>query len=240
MDPKKKWGNLIDAARSAKAVGRIWTRNRSRSEDSVGSEGSAAQMQPTEETASTSSAWNRVRNRPLGVVHVTENELPEVLEESNIEWELSGRMGMDSTSNFQSSPLLDTSARHIRRACSEPMAKDTPASKFLDVGAPLLLADVPTANTSHLSPAIHLGERQHGRCVATPESSPSRQRSKSQCNALDCKIPFMDEGSVSESREAGHKTFNGTPTTARATTPTSSSDASATTQSCGRNLSGWL
>jgi len=37
---KKGWGNLIEAAKSAKGVGRMWTRSRSRSEDSVSSDGS--------------------------------------------------------------------------------------------------------------------------------------------------------------------------------------------------------
>ena len=249
VDPKKKWGNLIDAARSAKAVGRIWARSRSRSEDSVASECGASQIQAAEETTSTSNAWTRARNRsfhPHGVVHVTENELPEVLEESNIEWELSGRMGMDSTNSFHSSSLLDTSARHVRRARSEPVAKDTPASNFPDdsnqcqpyTDGPLLIPV--TASATHLSPVIHFGESQHGCSIASPEPSPSRQRFKSQWSAPDCRIPFMDEGSVPDSREAGHKTFNGAPTAVRATTPTSSSDTGAAMQSSGRNLSGWL
>lgn len=33
-DSKKKWGNLIEAAKSARGVGRMWARSRSRSEDS--------------------------------------------------------------------------------------------------------------------------------------------------------------------------------------------------------------
>jgi len=51
------------------------------------------------------------------MVHVTENELPEVLEESGIDYELSGRMCMESIKNTHS-PI--SSIRQFRRACSEP------------------------------------------------------------------------------------------------------------------------
>lgn len=118
-DSKKKWGNLIEAAKSAKGVGRMWARSRSRSEDSVSSDGSggtAAQTPVNTEGFSRRDKYTKSRTGHP-VVHVTENELPEVLEESGIDYELSGRMGIE-TVNGSHSPTF--SLRHFRRACSEP------------------------------------------------------------------------------------------------------------------------
>lgn len=93
VDSKKKWGNLIDAARSAKAV-RMWPRSRSRSEDSVSSECSGSQ--PHIPVPDESAPSGRFKSRSThSHVQITENELPEVLEETSIDWELSGRMGID-------------------------------------------------------------------------------------------------------------------------------------------------
>ncbi|KAK4012303.1 hypothetical protein OUZ56_021403 [Daphnia magna] len=118
-DSKKKWGNLIEAAKSAKGVGRMWARSRSRSEDSVSSDGSGG---TAAQTPVNTEGFNRrekfLRSRTgHPVVHVTENELPEVLEESCIDYELSGRMGIE-TVNGSHSPTF--SNPHFRRACSEP------------------------------------------------------------------------------------------------------------------------
>lgn len=118
-DSKKKWGNLIEAAKSAKGVGRMWARSRSRSEDSVSSDGSGG---TAAQTPVNTEGFNRrekfLRSRTgHPVVHVTENELPEVLEESCIDYELSGRMGIE-TVNGSHSPTFGNP--HFRRACSEP------------------------------------------------------------------------------------------------------------------------
>lgn len=96
VDSKKKWGNLIEAARSAKAV-RMWPRSRSRSEDSVNSDcgGNPSQVPVPEESTPSGRFKNRSTLLSHGHVQITENELPEVLEETSIDWELSGRMGID-------------------------------------------------------------------------------------------------------------------------------------------------
>lgn len=117
-DSKKRWGNLIEAAKSAKGVGRMWTRSRSRSEDSVSSDGSGGTpaQAPDDDSINRRDKYTKSRTG-YPVVHVTENELPEVLEESGIDYELSGRMGMEAI-NSAHSPI--NSLRHFRRACSEP------------------------------------------------------------------------------------------------------------------------
>lgn len=119
VDSKKKWGNLIDAARSAKAV-RMWPRSRSRSEDSVSSECSGSQ--PHIPVPDESAPSGRFKSRSThSHVQITENELPEVLEETSIDWELSGRMGIDPNwekSNSLVNPL--PSGRPVERTRSEP------------------------------------------------------------------------------------------------------------------------
>ncbi|XP_046645233.1 transient receptor potential-gamma protein-like isoform X2 [Daphnia pulicaria] len=118
-DSKKRWGNLIEAAKSAKGVGRMWTRSRSRSEDSVSSDGSGgtSSLAPIDtECFNRTDKYTKSRTG-YPMVHVTENELPEVLEESGIDYELSGRMCMDSINNTHS-PI--SSIHQFRRACSEP------------------------------------------------------------------------------------------------------------------------
>ena len=118
-DSKKKWGNLIEAARYAKGVGRMWTRSRSRSEDSVSSDGSGgttSQVPIDTEIVDRHDKYTKSRTG-YPIVHVTENELPEVLEESSMDYELSGRLGMESFKNAHS-PILNS--RQFRRASSEP------------------------------------------------------------------------------------------------------------------------
>lgn len=124
-DSKKKWGNLIEAAKSAKGVGRMWARSRSRSEDSVSSDGSAGTVAQAPDDPTNCSRRDKYTGSRSGypVVHVTENELPEVLEESGIDYELSGRMAMDSTTSCSHSPIA--SLRRFRRACSEPVDQVT-------------------------------------------------------------------------------------------------------------------
>lgn len=140
-DSKKKWGNLIEAAKSAKGVSRMWTRSRSRSEDSVSSDGSGGATAQTVDDSNTLNRREKYTKSRTGypVVHVTENELPEVLEESGIDYELSGRMGMESVKDTHSPT---TNLRRFRRACSEPADQVT-----------LILEEESTEknNTEHLS-----------------------------------------------------------------------------------------
>lgn len=118
---KNKWGNLIDAARSAKGVARIW--NRSRSDDSVSSEGSITSHQVEDKLGSgirqeKQKKTERSTTHPHSIINVTENELPEVLEESGIDGELSGRMAtMDPIKTNTDEADLSRTIRCFSRGC---------------------------------------------------------------------------------------------------------------------------
>lgn len=100
MDSKKKWGNLIEAAKTSKGVSKIW----SRSQDSLSSDGSAGSA-PATPAVVMSAATTRLS------INLTENELPEVVEETAFEGELVGRMASATRS-----------PRYFRRTSSEPVS----------------------------------------------------------------------------------------------------------------------
>lgn len=272
-DSKKKWGNLIEAAKSAKGVGRMWTRSRSRSEDSVSSDGSGGTAAATDDPANS----NRHRAEKYStkssrtgypVVHVTENELPEVLEESGIDYELSGRMGMDSVTNTHS-PIA--SLRRFRRACSEPVDQVTliledeealPVQKKMaeytasnPESYPCSVVNLSTNRFNPLASESTTGgsgvSLRFRRCVESAtgiSAGPIKSRDwMAGQNLPDNQIlPFMDESAEHmntspRTAETVFKSFNGV-TTTHDTTPTDSSDDPIYgIQPLGNNPSGgWL
>lgn len=272
LDSKKnRWGNLIEAAKSARGVSRMWTRSRSRSEDSVSSSEGSNQQQPGAPPAegdlmrsSSRRDKTHVRARtsyPLGVVHVTENELPEVLEESGIDYELSGRMGMDSINNTHSP---NVNLRRFRRACSEPADQVTlilesklslpleatqetseGSSRSLAAPVPGGLASNPSADSAAVAPTCSI-----------PHSSPAGTSPRWGHQKLPDGLLFMDDSASDptsssdpplESSSSLYKSYNGAPTltaAASGSTPrqTTISGEVHGIQPLGRNFSGggWL
>ena len=225
----------------------MWTRSRSRSEDSVSSDGSGGTAaQGPDEVSNSSRREKYIKTKgafPVGVVHVTENELPEVTEESGIDYELSGRMGMvtspvnitqvNSTTNFQ----------RFRRACSEPA--DQPVTLVLETTRPRLAA------INSEDSEVQMGSKPRSNTAAsgfnsTNEiSSPTASKTTKlqdwmSDHTLRERLPFMDELSdpTSESGQIDYKPFNGLPTVV---CETSSGEAVHGIQPLGRNLTGgWL
>ena len=245
LDAKKnRWGNLIEAAKSARGVGRMWNRSRSRSEDSVSSDGSGQQQQAAAATAegdqisnSSRKEKSRVRARtsyPLGVVHVTENELPEVLEgeESGIDYELSGRMGIESINNTHSPSV---NLRRFRRACSEPADQVTlilESKLSLPLEATLEMSEgssrsIPAALSGRASPCIvGLVQQQGSSSIPYPSPSPGATSPRWAHQKLPDGFPFMDDSSASDPATSAsdaapdpsaascsvYKSYNGAPT----------------------------
>lgn len=263
-DSKKKWGNLIEAARSAKGVGRMWTRSRSRSEDSVSSDGSGgAALQVNDDGISNMNRREKYTKPRSGypVVHLTENELPEVLEESGFDYELSGRMGMDSVSNLNS-PI--SSLRRFRRACSEPVDQVTliveeeysskdqtktetyPCSRINLASSPNQMPD--PSGTCHLRFRTRGGDLSSMDVVTNPPSTTAKIQSRDWMagqNLPDNQIlPFVDDSvdpstMSSSSMEAVFKSLNGVGD--RETTVSGDTVYDTGIQPLGQNSSGgWL
>lgn len=258
-ESKKKWGNLIEAAKSAKGVGRnLWARSRSRSEDSVSSDGSggagaAAQGGDEISNSSRREKYNKTRaSFPVGVVHVTENELPEVTEESGIDYELSGRMGMDHMDSVNITQVNSTTNfQRFRRACSEPADQVT---LVLETTRPRLAAinseDSETQLGSKQHSIVNLSSSSVLSCIAASGGNPKNQlvsplSSKATVSEQTLKdgqiLPYMDDSSdpTSETSQIDpYKPFNGLPTVV---CETSSGEAVHGIQPHGRNLTGgWL
>jgi len=210
VDSKKKWGNLIEAARSAKAV-RMWPRSRSRSEDSVNSDCGGNQPQPP--VPDESAAGGRFKNRSVllthGQVQITENELPEVLEETSIDWELSGRMGIDPNWDKTNSILSPVpSGRQVERTCSEPT---NPAA---------VISGGSTTAAGH--------------SLVTNSTQPTTKRVS--INPRCVNLQFDASISDNAGDTVGRKSYNGAPSASA----TSSSDLIQRIQPSRRNSSGWL
>ena len=113
---ENKWGNLVEAAKSARVI-RIW--NRSRSEDSVSSQESARSNQKNDSKRSSLEKYDTNRfYQPRSIVNVTENELPETLEEKGMDTEIKGRMGINPIINRFSPSSVQR--RNLQRSDSEP------------------------------------------------------------------------------------------------------------------------
>lgn len=245
-DSKRKWGNLIEAAKSARGVGRMWARSRSRSEDSVSSDGSGHQGDPDTMSRSGGSQKSKTKasrtgGYSMGVVHVTENELPEVLEESGIDYELtSGRLsgcrlhGQIDPPDSISSTVNSTAAirspsanlRRFRRAVSEPVQNQVTLvleNKFsLPLMDPAPLAEQQSSTISPESGGVIQRPDRSSYAVIPPSStSPSRRTASGGWGrvALPDGLPYMDDSSdpASESipppssTTSMYKSFNGAP-----------------------------
>lgn len=196
----------------------------------------------------------------LGVVHVTENELPEVLEESGMDYELTtGRRLSGRTITLPApaeavspnialhSPSTAANLRRFRRAVSEPVQQDQVTSLMVEeskLSLPLDPMSEAVSTTAHVAEA----RAQH-----IPPSSPSPHGQDKWGQQLPDGLPYMDDSSdpasVSESAAGPtsaasslYKSFNGAPTTTTAPGATAiSGDAIHGIQTLGRNLSGgWL
>ena len=260
-DSKKRWGNLIEAAKSAKGVSRMWTRSRSRSEDSVSSDGSggtAAQAQDDVDSITRRDKFTKSRTG-YPVVHVTENELPavlaEVLEESGIDYELSGRMGMDSINTH--SPI--SNLRHFRRACSEPADQVTlileaeslsterneEATNMEAYPCSIVNLSNPQATRAaeQSSSGVNLRFRRSGELVSSPVAFTTSVRSRDWMAGQN--LPFVDDSAETSIHignspmETVFKSFNGVSFGVHETTV--SGDTISGIQSLGNNSSGgWL
>jgi hypothetical protein len=241
---KNKWGNLIEAARSAKGVARIW--NRSRSDDSVSSEGSTA-SHPTDDMNGSRrreryAAGGATRPGSHSRVNVTENELPEVLEESGIDYELSGRMGMMEGGNAGDTTI--SSVRCFRRARSEPADHVTLILESSQLGDGSENAEAP----SHIVSAVPvLMSSTPWRSNSDSNTSPGgRSCNESSRSLRDTYLmssladPASEENPTVESSQ--HKSFNGTPSATSLRGSTSSYyDRVPGVQPVGRhNTGGWL
>lgn len=259
-DSKRKWGNLIEAAKSARGVGRMWARSRSRSEDSVSSDGSGHQGDPDTMSRSGGSQKSKTKTcrtggYSMGVVHVTENELPEVLEESGIDYELtSGRLSgcrlhgqIDPPDSISSSAVNSTTAirsptanlRRFRRAVSEPVQNQVTLvleNKFsLPLMDPAPLAEEQSGTISPESGGV-IQRPDRSSYAVIPPCSPSRRTAAGGWGrvALPDGLPYMDDSSdpASESippppcsTTSMYKSFNGAPSTTSPGTGTVSAAA---------------